>query len=146
MYRSTEVRVTFDYDDFIEALTATEEEHSPKREAYQTLKEHDHLLVLTTVIVRQYQGAGFRNPALVGRSIAQARQDCRVTEQRRGGRPPNIPRLPTQHRRLFQAAVQAGSNFFITQWERWLDLSKEMEERYQLLVVTPSEYIRRVSS
>lgn len=147
MRSSTEVKVTFDFNDFAEALTSTEKESSAKREAYQTLMARNHFLVLTDVIEEQYLEIGRRNRAAVTQFIARVRQECRIARpSRRGGRLPEIQGLPSQHRRLFQEAIRTGSHFLITQWDEWLALSMEIREHYQLSIVTPTEYIRQVSS
>jgi hypothetical protein len=142
---ASDVRVTFAYDEIADALTSSPEEHSPARQAYETLRARLHYLVLTAALEQAYQDWGRKNPSLVTRVIAQLNQECkgRIIRRRRGGLPPDVPGLGGWHKEVFYEAIQTRSNYLITHWQPWLNLSRTMEREHGLAVMQARAYVER---
>lgn len=108
----------------------------------RAIRKLRHMICITNNLMRneygrasEGYGPGLLLPALQELESVGVARHCRT------GSLPNLEGIPKWHRTFFEESVRTRSRYFLTYRPKWLDLRKSLEDGYDLLVVTPEEYL-----
>lgn len=116
------------------------------RELFETIQRNQHSVVITDKLVEQEYGQAVRRYGLNTLfGTIERLQESGFVRQVRPASPPNLEHIPKKHHTFFREALRTRCRYVLTQWRPWLNLRRRLEDNYNLLVITPEEYVRRQS-
>lgn len=102
-------------------------------------------LLITDGIIREYQAEANSPPQFLPlptlSRLSESGRIVRRDESQLNRVPVMLAGLPNEHRAFVLDAVAAGAEYFITNRQRWLNVSQQVESGYSLRIVTPNRFV-----
>ena len=136
------------FDGLMLKAYATRDIHSfsDELEAFWVLfRRRRFRMLLTAGILDEYQKTADKRPQFQLQPVINELNDTgaiiHFDEYTLSRFPAELTGLPKWHQILFRDVIAGQANYFITNLQRWLDLTDQTEARYSLRVVTPARFV-----